>query len=159
MCRFGHLAVVVSLEFVEFCCLVAGHLHHAHHVGVFFVSPQHFEIAVPGDKNQRRGIGSNVEQRGKFVDDGLLSGDATLLTHRKVGDGVAAVGNQTGDAVRVNAVSGEISFVKIPDIISEALGAIESRAMNSLEDIIEADRLTRSWAYERFSLESSDQAH
>ena len=108
---FGH-PMAVSLEFVEFGRGMPDHLHHSHHVGVFFVATQHFHLAVAGDEDQGWGIGSDMKQGCHGIDDGLGVFNALLLPRGKMGDGMAAEGNKACDSIGIHVVCCQPSFVQ-----------------------------------------------
>ena len=100
---FGH-PMAVTLKFVEFGRGMPDHLHHTHHVSVFFVATQHFHLAVAGDEDQGRGIGSDMKQGRHGVDNGPGVFNALFLPRGEMGNGVAAEGDEARDTIGIHVV-------------------------------------------------------
>ena len=86
-------------------------LHHAPEVRVLFVTSQHLKFPITCDQQHRWRIFANVIDGRHVVNDCTSALDAAFFSDRKVCDGVAAVGNQSGQVVSVGAVCGQPSLI------------------------------------------------
>lgn len=107
-----HFSVVESLKFDEFRLWVADDLEHAPEIGGFLVAPKQFQLAVSGDEDNWRGVGSCVVEWGEGIDDGLFTWDSSFFPRGEMRDGVPAEREKPRDLVGVHAVSAEIGFVE-----------------------------------------------
>ena len=104
--------MAVAIELQDGDVLMAGDLHHAAEVGVFFVTAEHFEFAIAGDQEEGRSVFADVVEGGEFIDDGAGVGNATLLSDREMSNGVTAEGDESGETVGVNAMEFEVGLIE-----------------------------------------------
>ena len=78
MGRLGHLSVIESIKLKQLGIRVADLLHHAPQVGVLLVTPEHLQVAISSDQQQRRRIFADMIQRRQFINDRLRAGNPAL---------------------------------------------------------------------------------
>jgi hypothetical protein len=50
MSGLGHSSVIVTIEFMQLNGRVSGDSQHPPKIGIFFISPQHFQISITGNQ-------------------------------------------------------------------------------------------------------------
>jgi 1-deoxy-D-xylulose-5-phosphate reductoisomerase len=77
------------------------------------------------------------------------------LAAAKAGGNAPTVLNAANEVAVAAFLAGQVVFPRIYEIIEDALGAINSNAINSLEDILETDRATRDWIAKKYTIKTT----
>ncbi len=141
--RERHGAVVVALHLVERHVLVAHELQHAPEVGLLLVASEEFQLAVAGDDDDGRRIGSDVGEWRVLVDGGLQGRDALLLTDVVVRDALTAERHEGRERVGIDAVFRQPALVESDDVEQIAACGVSGYKNLALAAIVPRNVLVR----------------
>ena len=113
MSRFGHVAMIESVNLEKYHILMAVETKHTHKIGILFISSEKLDLTVTGNHEHRSGISTYMEERSELVDCRCEVRDTLLLPLREVCDNLTAVWHKSLDLlVRIDIVFCKVRLVQ-----------------------------------------------